>query len=69
LALDPEERIRRYSHDEPVIPTSLEELSEERREKLIRDVCYKFLVDFTSTHNVPLNQLFFNIPAPIRVEG
>jgi len=65
LALDPEERIRRFSHEEPVIPSSLEEMSEERREKLIRDVCHKLLVDFTSTHNVPLNHLFFNIPTPI----
>jgi len=68
LALEPEERIRRYSHGEPVIPRGFEELGEERREKLIRDVCHKLMVDFTSTHNVPLNQLFFNIPTPIRID-
>lgn len=68
LSMDPNSRMLIYNMDEPKLPPSLTNLTKEKRNLLIQQLCNKHFLDFEAGHNVPLDPLFFNIPTAVLKE-
>ncbi|KAI3413616.1 hypothetical protein GPALN_011105 [Globodera pallida] len=66
LAYDPQTRLLAYPPEDSLGPTPLSaaEMGEEgKRQKLIRQLCTKYFVDFMgATHNATLDEQYFQIP-------
>uniref|UniRef100_A0A914C2C3 AB hydrolase-1 domain-containing protein n=1 Tax=Acrobeloides nanus TaxID=290746 RepID=A0A914C2C3_9BILA len=66
LARDPEERLSlrddEFDDDDLALREDYTNISEDERNQIIYRLCDRYFLDFDAGHNVPLHEMYFNLP-------
>lgn len=66
LARDPEERLSlrddEFDDDDLALRQDYTNISEDERNQIIYRLCDRYFLDFDAGHNVPLHEMYFNLP-------